>query len=301
MSALPSFKQLRYLLALAEQLNFTRAAEQCFVSQSTLSAGLKELESVLGGQLVERDKQLVALTPLGLDVAARSRLLLAGAQDMVSAVRDATQPMTGLLRLGVIPTIAPFVLPSALRALRQRFPKLRLALREDLTAHLLQRLHQRDLDFALIALPFDTTDLTVRHLYDDPFYLVGRKGDAALKRARVPLNASWSDRLLLLEEGHCLRDHALQACARTEVASAEGLEATSLLTLLQMVEAGLGLALLPQMAVLGGLLKGTQLEAKPLAAPAPQRQIVLVTRCTSPHMREFEAVAGVLAKCASST
>ena len=294
MAALPSLRQLRYLLALAEHLNFTRAAEASFVSQSTLSTGLKELESTLGVQLVERDKQTVALTTVGAEVVARARQVLAAAEDLSDFASDASRPMQGQLRLGVIPTIAPFVLPSVMPALREQFPQLQLALREDLTAHLLERLRNRQLDFALIALPYDTQDLRVEPLYRDRFWLVGREKDPAMSRKSIQLSSSWTERLLLLEEGHCLRDHALQACSATEVASVDGIEATSLLTLVQMVASGMGVALLPEMAVHSGLLNNLSLKSRPLAPPAPERVIALVTRSTSAHMAEFEAIARVI-------
>jgi len=294
MAALPSLRQLRYLLALAEHLNFTRAAEASFVSQSTLSTGLKELESTLGVQLVERNKQNVALTAVGAEVVARARQVLAAAEDLSDFASDASRPMQGQLRLGVIPTIAPFVLPSVMPALRDQFPQLQLALREDLTAHLLERLRSRQLDFALIALPYDTEDLHVEPLYKDRFCLVGREKDPAMSRKAMQLSSSWTERLLLLEEGHCLRDHALQACNATEVASVDGIEATSLLTLVQMVASGMGVALLPEMAVHSGLLNNLSLKSRPLAPPAPERVIALVTRSTSAHMAEFEAIARVI-------
>ncbi|MGV0958867.1 MAG: LysR substrate-binding domain-containing protein [Limnohabitans sp.] len=294
MAALPSLRQLRYLLALAEHLNFTRAAEASFVSQSTLSTGLKELESNLGVQLVERDKQTVALTAVGEAVVARARQVLAAAEDLSDFASDAARPMQGPLRLGVIPTIAPFVLPKVMPALRKKFPQLQLALREDLTAHLLDRLRNRQLDFALIALPYDTGDLRVLPLYKDRFWLVGREGDPAVTGKAIRLSDEWTERLLLLEEGHCLRDHALQACSATEVASVDGIEATSLLTLVQMVASGMGVALLPEMAVQSGLLNNLALQSRPLAAPAPERVIALVTRSTSAHMAEFEAIAKVM-------
>jgi LysR family hydrogen peroxide-inducible transcriptional activator len=294
MAALPSLRQLRYLLALAEHLNFTRAAEASFVSQSTLSTGLKELESTLGVQLVERDKQTVALTAVGAEVVARARQVLAAADDLSDFASDASRPMHGQLRLGVIPTIAPFVLPSVMPALREQFPQLQLALREDLTAHLLERLRNRQLDFALIALPYDTDDLRVKPLYKDRFWLVGREKDPVMSRKAIQLSSSWTERLLLLEEGHCLRDHALQACSATEVASVDGIEATSLLTLVQMVASGMGVALLPEMAVHSGLLHNLSLKSRPLASPAPERVIALTTRSTSAHMAEFEAIARVI-------
>jgi len=294
MAALPSLKQLRYLVTLAEHLNFTRAAGASYVSQSALSTGLKELESTLGVHLVERDKQNVALTEVGEEVVARARQVLAAAEDLSEFAADAAKPLTGRLRLGVIPTIAPFVLPAVMPALREKFPKLQLALREDLTANLLSRLRNRQLDFALIALPYDTAELRVLPLYKDRFWLVGREDDPAITGRAVKLGSEWIERLLLLEEGHCLRDHALQACSATEVASVDGIEATSLLTLAQMVASGLGVALLPQMAVHSGLLANLSLKSRPLAPPAPERVIALVTRPTSAHMAEFEAIGRVI-------
>lgn len=295
MAALPSLRQLRYLLALAEHRHFTRAAEASFVSQSTLSAGLKELESTLGVQLVERDKQTMALTAVGEGVVARARQLVAAAEDLRDFATDAARPMQGQLRLGVIPTIAPFLLPAVMPALRKKFPRLQLALREDLTSNLLARLRNRQLDFALIALPYALDDLRIKPLFKDRFWLVGREGDPAISGHSVRLTTPWTERLLLLEEGHCLREHALQACRATEVASVEGVEATSLLTLVQMVASGLGVALVPEMAVTGGLLGKLPLKARPLAAPAPERVIALVTRPTSAHLHEFDAIAGVIA------
>ncbi len=294
MAALPSLRQLRYLLALAEHLNFTRAAEASFVSQSTLSTGLKELEGTLGVQLVERDKQSVALTAVGEEVVARARQVLAAAEDLSDFASDASRPMQGRLRLGVIPTIAPFVLPAVMPLLREKFPLLELGLREDLTAHLLERLRNRQLDFALIALPYDTPDLLVLPLYKDRFWLVGREKDPAIQGRAIQLGSEWTERLLLLEERHCLRDHALQACQATEVASVDGIEATSLLTLVQMVASGMGVALLPEMAIKSGVLGNLQLKPRPLAPPAPERTIALVTRSTSAHMVEFEAIAQLI-------
>jgi len=294
MAALPSLRQLRYLIALAEHLNFTRAAQACFVSQSTLSTGLKELESTLGVQLVERDKQNVALTTVGHEVVTRARQVLAAAEDLSDFASDASRPMQGQLRLGVIPTIAPFLLPSVMPALREKFPALQLALREDLTAHLLERLRNRQLDFALIALPYHTGDLRVLPLYKDKFWLVGREKDPAITGKAIQLSRDWTERLLLLEEGHCLRDHALQACSATEVANVDGMEATSLLTLVQMVASGMGVALLPEMAIHSGLLNNLALKSRPLAPPAPERVIALVTRSTSAHMAEFEAIGRVM-------
>lgn len=289
MSALPSLRQLGYLVALAQHLNFTRAAAACFVTQSTLSAGLKELEATLGTTLAERDRQSVLMTPLGLEVAQRARLLLAAAKDLAALAAASAEPMTGTLRLGAIPTIAPFLLPRVLPGLRAKYPGLKLLLREDVSASLLQRLEGGQLDFALLALPFDTGDMQVRRLFDDEFWLVGRDDDPALKAKRARVTAPVAEKLVLLEEGHCLREHTLAACARTEASNASGVEATSLLTLVQMVESGIGLALLPELALNGGLLNGTRLVARPLT-PAPKRIIALLARRSSARQADWQAL-----------
>ena len=294
MATLPSLKQLRYFLAIANTLNFTRAAEICFVGQSTLSAGLKELEDALGVRLVERDRQNVSITPIGLEVLFRTKGILAGADDLMDYVSSASGPMTGTLRLGVIPTIAPFLLPAVLPSFRAQHPNLKLALREDLTQHLIGRVLDHQLDFAIIALPYPTEGLLVKPLFNDEFWLAARADDPAFKGKDVQLPAKLANRLLLLEEGHCLRDHSLQACKRTEIASAEGMEATSLLTLIQMVESGLGIALIPEMAVKSGLLNGTQLVARPLKPPAPKRVIALVGRTSTARIEAYTALAKVI-------
>ena len=293
MAYLPSLKQLTYLVALAKELNFTRAAETCFVGQSTLSAGLKELEDGLGIHLVERDRQNVSITPAGQEVLERAKTILAASQDLVEYAGASGKPMTATIRLGVIPTIAPFLLPIVLPEVRKRFPDLKITLREDLTANLLSRMAEHKLDFALIALPYDTSGLLVEELFDDDFWLVARAGDPAIKGKEVTLPAKMAERLLLLEEGHCLREHSLQACKKADIRKAEGMEATSLLTLLQMVESGLGIALLPEMAVKSSLLNSTELVAKALASPAPKRVIALVARASTAHTQEFIA----LSKC----
>lgn len=294
MAALPSLRQLQYLVALSEQLNFTRAAESCFVTQSTLSAALKELEALLGASLVERDRQTVLMTPTGSAVVARSRTILAEAQDLADFAAAAGEPMTGLLRLGVIPTIAPFLVPPTMQALRERYPRLRLALREDLTANLLARLNDGDLDFALIALPYETGQLLVRPLFDDALRVVGLRSDPELRARQLQITAALSDRLLLLEEGHCLRDHILSACSTTRNETPESVEATSLLTLVQMVESGFGVGLIPEMAVRSGLVDSPELVVRPVRDPAPKRTIALVARSSTPRLIELQTLADLI-------
>ncbi len=296
MATLTSLRQLQYLVALSEKLNFTRAAEACFVTQSTLSAGLNELEDTLGARLVERDRKTVLMTPLGLEVAKRARTILAAAQDLVEVAAGSQAPMTGLLRLGVIPTIAPFLLPPTLRVLRESYPDMRLALREDLTANLLARLEDGQLDMVLIALPVDTANLRVEPLFDDELWFVGRKGDPQLKAKAVNVTPLLTERLLLLEEGHCLRDHSLHACGASTHRSTEGVEATSLLTLVQMVDSGLGVALVPEMAVKSGLIESLSLVARPMVKPSPKRTIALVSRRSTTRLAELKALSEVILK-----
>ena len=294
MASLPTIKQLRYLIALSETLSFTKAAEICFVGQSTLSAGLKELEDTLGVQLVERDKHSVSVTPIGRGVVERAQRLIVQADDLVDFVEGSAGSMVGVIKLGVIPTIAPFLLPTLLPKMREQFPKLKVVLREDLSANLIDKLNRHELDFALIALPYDTEGFLTKTLFDDEFWVVGSRDDPALKNKEVQLTNSLTDRILLLEEGNCLRDHTVRACKRSAVSNHYGIEATSLLTLVQMVESDLGIALLPEMAVKSGLLNQTKLIAKPLAAPAPKRQIALIARPSTARIEEFNALVKVM-------
>jgi len=294
MASLPTIKQLRYLIAISETLNFTRAAEVCFVGQSTLSAGLKELEDSLGVQLVERDKHSVSLTPIGQGVVERAQRLIVQADDLVDFVEGSAGAMMGVIKLGVIPTIAPFLLPLFLPKMREQFPDLKIVLREDLTANLIDKLNRHELDFALIALPYDTKGFLMKELFNDEFWLIGKEDDPSLKNNEIQLTNRLTDRILLLEEGNCLRDHTLAACKKTEIASHNGIEATSLLTLVQMVEYGLGMALMPEMAIKSGLLKNTHLIARPLTAPAPNRKIALIARSSTARIEEFNALVQVI-------
>ncbi|MBK8161262.1 MAG: hydrogen peroxide-inducible genes activator [Rhodospirillaceae bacterium] len=298
MRALPTLRQLRYLVALAEHKHFGRAAEACFATQSTLSAGLQELENLLDVKLVERSKRRVMLTPLGEAIVARSRIVLREVEDIAELASASKDPLSGALRLGVIPTIGPYLLPRVLPPLRQTYPNLRLYLREDMTARLLDSLNDGDIDVALIALPFQTDELTVRPLGRDPFQLACRSDDPLAKTASLELNALPDERLLLLDEGHCLREHALAACRLEPSRHRDDFRATSLPTLVQMVANNLGVTLLPKMAVDSGLLAGTGLVARPLAENAPAREIALVWRPTTPRVVEFNLLADMLAEFA---
>jgi LysR family hydrogen peroxide-inducible transcriptional activator len=292
--ALPSLRQLAYLVELADRLNFRAAAAAQFVTQSTLSAGIKELEKLLGVQLVERDKRHVRLTAVGEQVTARARDLIAGATDLTEAARSAVAPLSGPLRLGAIPTIAPFLLPEVLPPLRRAHRALKLYLREDLTERLLERLRAGGLDMALIALPYHTGDLHVRELFKDEFWYVAQEGDPAAREKEIAVRKLDAGNVLLLEEGHCLRDHAIAACGPRRGAWESKVEATSLNTLIQMVEGGLGVTLLPETTLRAGLLKGTRLVARPFAPPAPSRTIALVARRTSPRRRDLDLLAELM-------
>lgn len=294
MSSLPTLRQLAYLVELSERLNFRAAAEARFVTQSTLSAGIKELETLLGVQLVERDRRHVRLTAIGEEIVSRARDLLAAATDLTETARSATRPLSGPLRLGAIPTIAPYLLPGVLPALRRAHGELRLYLREDLTKRLLDRLRGGSLDVALIALPFDTGDLYVRELFKDELLFVARADDPAVREDHVALRKIDTGNMLLLEEGHCLRDHAIAVCGPRRGGWESRVEATSLTTLIQMVEGGLGVTLLPAITLDAGILKGTRLVARPFAPPAPSRTLAMVARRTSPRRSDADLLADFL-------
>ncbi|MBK5912702.1 LysR family transcriptional regulator [Rhodothalassium salexigens] len=297
---LPTLKQLRYLVTLRDTEHFSRAAEQCHVTQSTLSAGLAELENVLDVKLVERSRRGVFFTPLGEEVVRRARDLLADAEAMVDVTLAAQRPLTGTVRMGVIPTIAPFFLPAALPPLRDAYPELKLRLTEATSQTLCDRLHAGTLDVVLYALPYRCGEVEEAVLFDDPFVAAfpgADKRDGAPLPASVDPDAMDSRTLLLLEEGHCLRDHALAACSLPDVDHSRSILATSLHTLVQMVDNGLGVTLLPQLAIDGGILNGTAIETVPLDRTAPPRLIGLVWRKASPRSEEFRLLARALQAC----
>ncbi len=287
---LPTLRQLQYLKLLAEHGSFSRAAEAAHVTQPTLSAGVQELEKVLGAPVVDRGRTGVILTPVGEEAVRRARDVLARAEDLVQAARSAGQPLSGRFRLGVIPTVAPFLLPRALPALRRRFPTLRLFLREDLTSKLIASLKAGALDAALIALPHDVAGLDVAHVGHDELLAATPANHPLLAGERIDPAALEDEGLILLEDGHCLREHALAACAldAPRPGGDDGtFAATSLHTLVQMVGSGLGVSLLPAMAVEGGLTDKAAVGVRPLASAEASREIVVAWRRGS--SREVEA------------
>lgn len=288
MDAMPTLKQLRHLVALADNRHFGKAAKACFVTQSTLSASLKELEGILQAPLVDRTNRRVAFTPLGEATVERARGLLDQAQELVLAAEGERAPLTGTVRLGVIPTVGPFLLPRILPALREAWPQLRLYLREDQTETLLAQLHDGRLDVLVLALPYDCGNAETMVLFKDEFSLAVRR-DHRLARARqAPAAEIEAETLLLLQDGHCLRDHALSACRIGDKAHADAFEATSLHTLVQMVDNGLGVTLLPQLALDAGILKGTELVVRPLDVAQPARDIALAWRKGTARRKEFQ-------------
>jgi LysR family hydrogen peroxide-inducible transcriptional activator len=294
---LPTLRQLQYLKLLAEQGSFGRAADAAHVTQPTLSAGIQELEKTLGAPVVDRARSGVILTTVGEEALRRATVILNEAEELVEAAKNAGQPLTGRFRLGVIPTVAPFLLPRALPLLRERFPKLRLFLREDLTHRLIAALKSGQLDAALIALPYDMSGLNWAHVSDDELMAAMPADHPLAAEAAARPEALEREGLILLEDGHCLREHALAACGLKPPRGApdeEAFAATSLPTLVQMVGSGLGVTFLPAMAVDAGLAKAAPVAVRPIDAEDPRREIVVAWRAGSNRGVEGKLLAEAL-------
>ena len=295
MAALPSLRQLSYLVTLSETLHFTEAARRSFVTQSTLSGGIMELERLLGGVLVERDRQNVRLTPLGEQVVARARVLLADAQDLMRLSREMSEPLTGDLHLGIIPTIAPFILTQLLDEVHQQLPKIQLHLHEAQSDKIVEKLEHGNLDMIVLALPFDTRSLKVVEIAKEHLFLVYNKKDKNAANANSLDDLDLS-RLMLLEEGHCLRDHALSACPVGERKNDQRLKASSLPTLVEMVSSDLGFTLLPEIALKNSMIHfNKDIEVKSIE-DAPSRILALLTRKSTPLQSEFDVILQILQK-----
>ena len=286
-------KQLQYLVALADTQHFGRAAQRCYIAQSTLSAGIRDLESVLGIAIAERSNRHVLITRVGLQIAERARALLRDAEEVMEMARAGRSPMTGEMRLGVIPTIGPFLLPRVLPVLRDRFPDLTIYLREEQTAPLLARLEEGELDVALIALPYETEDLSIDVILKDEFLFACHRTHALACTDEVSLEALAGEQLMLLAEGHCLRGHTLDACGVGDTRARAQFEASSLHTLVQMVAAGIGVTLIPRLAVDARVIQGTGISLSRLAVPA-SRDIGLAWRPTSLRTDDFRLLAQTL-------
>jgi LysR family hydrogen peroxide-inducible transcriptional activator len=286
----PTIRQLQYLIALRQHGHFGRAADACYVTQSTLSAGLRDLETLLGVTLVERTRRVVRFTALGERVADKAMRVLREAEELAEMARAEGQPLHGDLRMGVIPTIAPFLLPAMLPRLRREWPKLKLYLREEPSQAACEALQRGQLDCVLLALPYGCGEVDSAVLFDDPLFVAFPRGEAPAGKG-VDAGAIDESRLLLLEDGHCLKDHALSACNRPELRAQAAMMGTSLHTLVQMVANGLGVTFVPAMAIDAGILEGTQVEARPLRSDHASRRIALVWRRSSPRESEFRLLA----------
>jgi LysR family transcriptional regulator, hydrogen peroxide-inducible genes activator len=299
MRVLPTLRQLKFLVALADRRHFGEAAEACFVSQSTLSAAIQELEETLGVVLFDRTRRSVAPTGIGLEIAERARAILRQAEDIVDIALAAHDPFSGPLRLGVIPTIGPFLLPRVLPKLREAAPELKLYLREEQTARLLERLQAGQLDAAVLALPVALGEAESEDVAVDPFFVVCPRDHRLASLTEVHPSDMATDDLLLLEDGHCMREHALAACRLEGARRNASLQGTSLHTLVQMAASGLGVTLVPEMAIASGLIAGLGLHVAPLAGESPSRRIALVWRKTSGRKETFRRIAAVLRAAAA--
>jgi LysR family hydrogen peroxide-inducible transcriptional activator len=301
MISLPSVRHLRHLTALYDHGHFGRAAEACHVTQSTLSASIKEFESVLRVALVDHSKRGVVLTPVGVETVERARKILKEIEDLVSFTTASREPLSGTLRMGTIPTIGPFLLPRVLPRLRDTYTRLKLYLVEDLTERLIASLHRGELDVVLLALPRECGAVETVVLFKDPFVVGLPRGHPLAKENGIKPQSLLGEDLLLLKDGHCLRDHALAALRRLANRRIAEFEATSLTTLVQMVDNGLGTTLLPTLAVDAGLLLGTSLITRPLLTDEPARNIGLVWRRGTGRREEFRLLAKELTQHAKAT
>jgi LysR family transcriptional regulator, hydrogen peroxide-inducible genes activator len=288
---LPSVRHLRHLTALYDYGHFGRAAEACHVTQSTLSASIKELESVLQVTLVDHSKRRAVLTPVGVETVERARKIVKEVEDLVSFTTASREPLSSALRMGTIPTIRPFLLPRVLPGLRETYRGLKLYLVEDMTDRLIASLHRGELDVVLLALPHECGAVENVVLFKDPFVVGLPRGHPLTKEVRIKPQNLLGEDLLLLKDGHCLRDHALAALRRLADRRIAEFEATSLQTLVQMVDNGLGTTLLPTLAVDAGLLLGTSLTTRPLLTDEPARNICLVWRRGTGRREEFRLLA----------
>jgi len=290
---MPTLKQLGYFLALCEEKHFGRAAERSFVSQSAFSTAIRELESALESQLIDRTNRTVTITAKGQDVATQARLVLRDMESLVDIAQGGQQPLCGELRLGVIPTVAPFVLPKVLPKIRKLYPQLELLLIEDQTQRIYERLMAGELDVLLLALPWTMRGIEQRVLFRDEFCLAYREGTARVDPEKYRFNRLDSDSVLLLEDGHCLRDHALAACKMRNTEKIRRFGASSLLTLIEMVDADLGITFLPEMARGSTLLRNTRVRLHALQDES-YRNIGLAWRRGSRRVDEFNLLGDLI-------
>lgn len=294
--SLPTIKQLRYFVALEKHQHFGNAAKACFVSQSAFSVAIKELENQLGAQLVDRTNKNVTITRTGHEIANRARLCLRDIEYLAEVAQSNQQPLTGRLNLGVIPTIAPFVLPQLLPQLRKRYPDLQLYLREDTTRSLHELLIEGELDLILIAFPFKLSNVETRMLYHDRFLLACHHNSRLINPFNYTLSKLPKESILLLEDGHCLREHSLSACKIRNQDTVSRFSASSLLTLVSMVDSDIGITYLTEMARGSPLLSNTDIETYPLDEKS-YREIGLAWRKGSARQEEFELLGQAIIDC----
>ncbi len=290
---LPTVKQLRYLVTLEKYLHFGKAAEACFVTQSAFSVAIKELEGQLNVSLVDRTSRSVTFTSVGKLVAEQARHALFDLEGIVDIARSVQQPLTGPLKMGVIPTIAPFLLPKILPEIRKRFPKLELYLKEEQTKKIHALLLEGELDILLLALPVELTNTDTVSLFTDTFKLAYKQGTRLIDPQDFTPSKLNQGVILLLEDGHCLREHALSACNLTRLEETNKFSASGLYSLVQMVNSDLGVSFIPQMAIDGGLLENTQVVTQDLKDHA-YREIGLAWRKSSVRKQEFGMLADVI-------
>lgn len=293
-----TLKQLRYFDALARERHFGRAADACAVTQPALSMQIQELEASLGIALVERTRSGIKLTPKGEAIALRAQRMLGDARDLIDYAKHSAGVLSGSLRLGVIPSVAPYVLPSLLPLLRERYPELELHVRETQTHYLTGELVEGKLDVLLLALPVKHHDIETMAIFEDRFVLALPSSKKLSGRVRATKEMIEGDRLLLLEEGHCLRDQALMFCSLQQVDAVSTFGATSLSTIVEMVAAGLGITLLPEVC-LGVESRNRDIKLIRFADPEPSRSLGLAWRRSSPRGDDFKALAALVAKAGS--
>ena len=285
----PTFRQLKHLVSISKELHFGKAAKECFVSQSTLSSGIQELEKLLNIKLVERTKRTVFLTTLGKEIAKKAESINIEMNDVLDLAKSAQKHMSGETRLGIIPTIAPYLLPKLMPKIRKKYPNLDLKLVEDQTANILNMLYSGNLDLVLMAMPYKTDNLNTQLIKKDYFHVaVPSQSSLANKTKKSLSNKDISDtNMLLLDEGHCLREHALEACSKETKQKVDAFKATSLLTLVQMVDNNSGITLLPDIVVNSELLKNSKIKILEYENNKNYREIVLCWRVSTPRSNEF--------------
>ena len=276
-------------------MHFGKAAEACFISQSAFSVAIRELESTLGVQLIDRTNKRVTITAMGQEIIVQARLVVRDLEALVDMARVSNEPLSGKLRLGVIPTISPFLLPKILPQLRSHFPQLQLFLQEDTTQRVYEKLMNGELDLVLIAFPYELRNVEKMTLFKDQFLLAYRKGSQFIGTQEITVDHLQSESILLLEDGHCLREHALSACKIRNLNKVSHFAASSLLTLIEMVEADLGVTYLPEMAKDSPMLKNTNIQTQAMPKSS-HREIGLIWRKGTARSKEFKMLGEFIKK-----